>query len=233
MEIGDPIYSKSFGQFGIVLCVWERMQRKGSTRVELITDENPFNSRKYIRYNSLVRVRFLEGNKDIMDLDEGHMEVVDIFNFGVIAETLRSQVNDRLRLVAPYMAGVLKAVESEVFTLDKLMKYYNGTCQLCLKKKKKKDMAIEHIFPQAKGASEHLSNIALVCKKCNTGSPLFKHAGPYIVSRGVQAKRKGNKVVYKPAKHRQLTNAELNSGWVQGATGPNAQGWRGVEGRRS
>jgi CRISPR/Cas system Type II protein with McrA/HNH and RuvC-like nuclease domain len=59
-----------------------------------------------------------------------------------------------------------------------LARFYNSTCQYCLKRFSVADLTIDHIIPKSKNGSDEHDNRTLACLGCNqkkaSHSPYFK-----------------------------------------------------------
>ena len=53
-------------------------------------------------------------------------------------------------------------------SIQDLYRKYRGTCQICLQKKNINEFSREHVFPKAKGGTDHEENLTLTCKRCNS-----------------------------------------------------------------
>lgn len=53
-------------------------------------------------------------------------------------------------------------------SLADLYRAHKGICQICLQRKPINEFSREHVFPKSKGGTDHVENLTLTCKKCNS-----------------------------------------------------------------
>ena len=77
--------------------------------------------------------------------------------------------------------------KGENITLKNLYKAYKGTCQYCLNPIPLSQATKDHLYPKSKGGTDHVFNLVLACRKCNSEKD---STYPYFDVNGKEVKSK-------------------------------------------